>query len=461
MRNIEKLRDYFLGKDPYLKETMADNSLRLIGIPGKNFVLRTELMKEAQERKTKDDELTKAISDEEEARINADNTLNDKFDNYYTKTQIDDKIVDDVESNKSADDKAASVRALYNFVADIIQPLTQDITIPENEEINPLLLPTGWHTTGDHVVYYGDSLEPVFGENTLFYFNSEHENQLFYVMPVNALDGWEQLGIRLWFDTWDNVWQYAGYDVRTTIDENSTDMSIPTAAAVATYQTFHWLGNNITLADGSDTINAETGYYNTGAYTVKLNGSDIIGNDKLIRVDINAHRIEVVNPDGDNDYSFIKEFYYYDTDADRWIYPGYKVIRDNSLPDRSDLIPTSSAVYRAIMHTYSATEKQVGIWINDEPLYEKTIEMTVAGGGYEVVSLSGAETAFVKNCFIEDDDDATYKYTYSVPYRYNNNTWVTATIIKNKGTNDVEIELDNQLSHSVTFYATVQYTKID
>ena len=44
-RNIEVLRNYFLGKDPQLKETMADNSLRLIGIPGKHFVLRTELLR--------------------------------------------------------------------------------------------------------------------------------------------------------------------------------------------------------------------------------------------------------------------------------------------------------------------------------------------------------------------------------------------------------------------------------
>jgi hypothetical protein len=36
-RNIEILKDYFLGHDPQLKETMADNSLRLIGIPRKKL----------------------------------------------------------------------------------------------------------------------------------------------------------------------------------------------------------------------------------------------------------------------------------------------------------------------------------------------------------------------------------------------------------------------------------------
>lgn len=45
MRNIEVLRDYYLGKDPQLKETLADNSLRLIGVRGEYFVQRAELVK--------------------------------------------------------------------------------------------------------------------------------------------------------------------------------------------------------------------------------------------------------------------------------------------------------------------------------------------------------------------------------------------------------------------------------
>ena len=61
MNNVEKLRNYFLGKDPQLKETMADNSLRLIGIEGKHFVLRTEMLKRLIELKKqvddKDEEL--------------------------------------------------------------------------------------------------------------------------------------------------------------------------------------------------------------------------------------------------------------------------------------------------------------------------------------------------------------------------------------------------------------------
>ena len=121
MRNIEKLRNYFLGKDPQLKETMADNSLRLIGIEGKHFVLRTELLKrlvelrhqmedadealqkniddvvedlatEATTREGRDTELAGEIAREKLARVAADNTLDGKFNDYYTKGQIDSKV---------------------------------------------------------------------------------------------------------------------------------------------------------------------------------------------------------------------------------------------------------------------------------------------------------------------------------------------------------------------------------
>ena len=109
MRNIEKLRNYFLGKDPQLKETMADNSLRLIGIEGKHFVLRIEMLRKLEALKkelTDEDEelqglidnLETALDDlelkherdigavegdigaEESARILADNALSGRID---------------------------------------------------------------------------------------------------------------------------------------------------------------------------------------------------------------------------------------------------------------------------------------------------------------------------------------------------------------------------------------------
>lgn len=132
MRNFEVLKDYFLGKDPQLKETMADNSLRLIGIEGKHFVLRSELIQRLNELKEDldavDQELADAInglaeslSADIEALQEADRTmqgdigsldlrtdtleywknnnnfvmledLNTRLANYYTKAQVDSLI---------------------------------------------------------------------------------------------------------------------------------------------------------------------------------------------------------------------------------------------------------------------------------------------------------------------------------------------------------------------------------
>lgn len=100
--NVEALRNYFLGKDPQLKETLADNSLRLIGIPGRNFVLRTELMK-AVDKLTKDIELESTTREGEDTRIRQDISAIERVMltqdeaealllNYYTKAQVDDII---------------------------------------------------------------------------------------------------------------------------------------------------------------------------------------------------------------------------------------------------------------------------------------------------------------------------------------------------------------------------------
>lgn len=134
MRNIEKLRDYFLGKDPQLKETMADNSLRLIGIEGKHFVLRTELLKRLVELRTKmeeaDEELQKNIDaviedleEETQARTDADDAFREKIfedelDISWTKDQVENlinNIVSDI-SASTPSDKIPNVGAIRNYV---------------------------------------------------------------------------------------------------------------------------------------------------------------------------------------------------------------------------------------------------------------------------------------------------------------------------------------------------------
>ena len=134
MRNIEILRDYFLGKDPQLKETMADNSLRLIGIPGREFVLKVDFFKalkdlrdaleeEKKARKEKDDELERTL-DALNATVesladwanNSDFVYQDELDEalggYYTKAQVD-----------------ALVSTIPTFNIEVVQELpTEDIS---------------------------------------------------------------------------------------------------------------------------------------------------------------------------------------------------------------------------------------------------------------------------------------------------------------------------------------------
>lgn len=271
---------------------MADNSLRLIGIEGKQFVLRTEMLKRLQELKDhvdaedlvlqgEIDGLIRDLGAETLARQNGDTTLNNKFNNYYTKAQTD----------------------LKTFTT----ALTEDLTVPENEELTGL--ETGWHTTGNHVVYFGDNIEPVFGENVLFYFNSEHENQWFYVMPPNALDGWNEIAIWLWFDTYDNVWQYAGHDIQTTISNSSTDMSVPTAAAVyefvnGSYQPKLTEGNGIDIT--GNLISASHDYSSTeqvvGTWT---DGKPLY--EKTITKSVAANSADEVTIADDVDKIFLKQ----------------------------------------------------------------------------------------------------------------------------------------------------------
>lgn len=113
MRNIEKLRNYFLGKDPQLKETMADNSLRLIGIPGREFVLRVELLKRLgllkKELTDKDTELQGLIDDLETAL----NNLAEKENRDVTNLE---NAIDAEETTRANEDLALNRRVDLNAV---------------------------------------------------------------------------------------------------------------------------------------------------------------------------------------------------------------------------------------------------------------------------------------------------------------------------------------------------------
>lgn len=146
-RNIEVLRNYFLGKDPQLKETMADNSLRLIGIEGKHFILRTELLARLGELKNyvndKDDELKEYVDDmDDEVKEyvdDRDRELQDAIDDVETDlgTEILNRQTEDLAlGNRISSeilDRAAADTSLGNRISSLeIWKNTTDFVLDED-----------------------------------------------------------------------------------------------------------------------------------------------------------------------------------------------------------------------------------------------------------------------------------------------------------------------------------------
>lgn len=107
-RNVEKLRQYYLGKDPQLKETMADNSLRLIGIEGKYYVLRSELLMRLGILKNQ------LLNGEIQELQDSLHQLEEELTNYYTKSETDTRI-DEVIEAKLLPLTSSEMNSIFNF----------------------------------------------------------------------------------------------------------------------------------------------------------------------------------------------------------------------------------------------------------------------------------------------------------------------------------------------------------
>ncbi len=166
MRNIEELRNYFLGKDPQLKETLADNSLRLIGIPGREFVLKAELYKRLKE-------LNDALTKETEDRISADETLQGNIDaEARTRREADEELgrglAQEIQDRKDSD----------NLLAGDIDTLDRTVDAIID-----------WANTADFV--YVDDLNTALSN----YYTKEQVNQLISVIPRFSIEVVEELPI--------------------------------------------------------------------------------------------------------------------------------------------------------------------------------------------------------------------------------------------------------------------------
>lgn len=227
MRNIEKLRNYFLGKDPQLNETLADNSLKLIGIPGKFFVVRSEMLKAL---KTLKDDLQAKIDAEADTRAEADAVLSGLID------QIQDWI--DHADFISEEDLNAALSSYYT-----------------KEQVDALIsvIPTFEVRV---VIELPSPLEGEFGVLYLVPSDDPEQQNVYneFILVEMEIDGapvkfWEQVG-------------------STAIDMSNYYTKAEVDSLIAAHD-YTELDDDIMLSNMSGTITAHSGLYFSGDYHVK------------------------------------------------------------------------------------------------------------------------------------------------------------------------------------------------
>lgn len=103
---------------------------------------------------------------------------------------------------------------------------------------------------------------------------------------------------------------------------------------------------------------------------------------------------------------------------------------------------------------YSETEQVVGTWLNNKPLYQKTIHMSANFSSTKTYSIPTAEDLFLVDGFFVCTSGSTQ---YQVPLNYPESGYSSYSGW-NKTTHNVYFRLAGFSSTDV--YATVRYTKI-
>lgn len=448
-RNIEVLSDYYLGRDPQLKETLSDNSLRLIGIEGKHFVLRPELIQKAQELQHNIDVVAGDLVTEATTRSNKDTELNNKFNNYYTKAQTD-----------SID---AGITAKVPYTA-----LTQDIRIYEDNPVIAGLSGTGWYYTGEHVIYYEDSVEPVWNENTIFYYSDDGEDKYAVFLPETMTSGFEILKAIMWWDLDFHQWVADGWWITNTITPESTDNQIPTAAAVAQTLTDNFQIKFVKVLAGDMTLTPDIadGLYYTDTHVVKYNGNTVIPaytlfSSKNYSLGIAIKTVELQNPTHTTTIGYLTSLGSWSFGEEQYVTSGNLGLTINSSSTYQDA-PSSKAVYEFAGEHYSTTERVVGTWIGDKPLYQKvmtgTFPVITAGTNVSVKQVidTNFENGFIKYAWFKTNNNQIQKM---IPYTDSNFYMTSAQIGGGFPLNQLNVQSASDEASEKDFTVVVCYTK--
>lgn len=370
MRNIEKLRDYFLGKDPQLKETMADNSLRLIGIEGKYFVLRKELLQRLavlkKELSDKDAELLGMIetlehdlSAETLARQNADTGLGNRIGAIETwKENTDFVLVSDLTAALANYYTKAQVDALIAAIPTLTY------------EVVPSLPTTNISRRTIYMVHPSGAEEPDYYNEYLYMGDTSQ--------PYDP-DNWELIG-----------------NTRIDLTNYYTKGQVDTLFSQMTFSTT--LQQDIRIRDGEPQIVGlpATGWYNTGSHEIYF--------EDEVNPTFYANTMFFYQKDTESDYNYICFLPYtadggeeqmdirmsYDPDLNEWVWHGYTIAYEiNDLNKEEDrCIPSTKAVYDLVEEAMDYD------LLRDKPTIEGvTVEGTQTAPDLNLVPLDQIPTA--------------------------------------------------------------------